>query len=212
MSYDRQDMYEQLPKDFREIFKSLHEDLVWLQCKWDFYTGLFGSLDNTRLLSHIAQTSFKIIEESLRADMTMTICRLRDPSQSRSGNKKFTNLSLETLINASGEIGNARAMLEDFRKVTQPIQTYRNKGVGHNDFNVAITPQSNPLAGIERSQIDKLMKSAWEILNIIYQHYVRDTELGSKVLVQSGADALLYWLRTAQQRQDNIKPAINNIL
>jgi hypothetical protein len=199
--------YDQvLPESIRGIFKSVYEDVVWLQCKWDFYIGLFSSRENTDLLSDLAQTSFKIIEESLRADMTMTICRLGDPSRSTIKGKTFDNLSLETLIERCDKVKNVTSLLQDFRSASKPVRDYRNKGVGHNDLNTSIRPTDNPLPGISRSQIDKTLKLAWQILNVIYQHFVPDTELGAGVRVISGADTLIYWLKLAHEyRNKGIK-------
>ena len=64
---------EKLPEDIKEIFVWLCQDLVSLQDKWRFYTDLFGSEENTSLLSELALSSFRIIEESLRNDMILRI-------------------------------------------------------------------------------------------------------------------------------------------
>lgn len=177
----------------------MYEDVVWLQCKWDFYLGLFGSHENTELLSDLAQTSFKIVEESLRSDMTMAICRLGDPSRSTVKGKTFENLSLDTLIKGCGEVKNTTSLLKDFRSASKPVRDYRNKGIGHNDLNTSIRATDNPLPGISRSQIDKILELAWQILNVIYQNFVPGTGLGSRVLVMSDADTLIYWLKLARK-------------
>jgi len=187
--------YQTLPENIREIFKSVHEDVIWLQCKWDLYLGLFSSEENTDLLSDLAQTSFKVIEESLRSDITMAISRLGDPSRYKIKDKIFTNLSIETIIEKSGTIKNATSLLQDFRSASKSVREHRNKSVGHNDLDTAIRPTDNPLPGIGRSQVDEILRLAWQILNVIYQNFKPDEELGSRVLVSSGADALIYWLK-----------------
>ena len=190
---------EGLPDNIQEIFNSVYWDVVWLQCKWDFYLGLFGSRENTDLLSDLAQTPFKIIEESLRSDMAMAICRLRDPSRSTINGKTFDNLSLETLIERSGKVKDAASLLQDFRSASKSVHDYRNKGVAHNDLSSSIRPTDNPLPGIGRSQIDKILKLSWQILNMVYQNFVSGTELSSRVLVMSSADTLIYWLKLARE-------------
>lgn len=132
----------------------------------------------------------------------MAICRLGDPARSAVKGKKFDNLSLETLIEECGKVNDVTSLLRDFRNASKPVRDYRNKGVGHNDLNTAIRPTDNPLPGIRRSQIDETIKLAWQILNVIYQHFAPGTELGSGVLVSSGADTLIYWLKLAQENRD----------
>jgi hypothetical protein len=199
MTSNSNESYQALPEDLREMFKSIHEDVIWLQCKWDFYLGLFSNEENTAPLSDLAQTSFTIIEESLRADMTMAICRLGDPPESTLRGEKFPNLSLETLIRSCGKVNATTALLEEFREASKSVRQFRNKGIGHNDLNAAIKPKATPLPGIRRDEIDRTLKLAWRIINAIYHHFVPSPELDSTVLVRSGAGTLIYCLKLAQK-------------
>ena len=65
-----------IPDSFQEIFMWLCQDVVMLQSKWIFYLDLFSNPKSASLLSKLASASFQIIEEALRMDMTMSICRL----------------------------------------------------------------------------------------------------------------------------------------
>ena len=87
-----------LPDNIRNIFMRLCQDVYSLRSKWEFYLELFDSKKNAELISELARASFQIIEESLRNDMIMAICRLSDPSQSSPKSKKKDNLSLCTLL------------------------------------------------------------------------------------------------------------------
>jgi Magnesium chelatase, subunit ChlI len=67
-----------LPDDIRDVFMWLCQDMVALYRKWDFYLGLFGKPENHPIISFLPN-AFSVIEESLRTDITMAICRLSDP-------------------------------------------------------------------------------------------------------------------------------------
>jgi len=199
-----------LPEDIREIFMWLCQDVASLQNKWSFYLELFSSQENTALLSDLAQSSFHIIEESLRDDLTMAIYRMSDPSQSRGkDNRRKDNLSLETLALRCGAIDSVTDLLEDFKKACKPVRQYRNKRVGHNDLNTTIKPHDNPLPGIGRSQIDRILELASKILNIVYQNFV-DGELFFASIQIGGADALMYWLKMAKEYQAQKKLALRS--
>jgi len=179
-----------LPEEIREIFMWLCQDVVSLRGKWDFYLGLFSNEENTALLNRLARASFHIIEESLRNDMTMGICRLSDPHKTLGKE----NLSLETLIQRCNPIPNVSTLLKDFQDACAPLRKHRNKRVGHNDLTSTIKPQNNSLPGIGRSDIDRIFRLAGSILNAIYQNYV-DAELFFSPLVIGGADDLIYCLK-----------------
>jgi len=83
-----------LPENIREVFMWLCQDVTSLQSKWSLYLKLFSNQEDTMLLSELALGFFQVIEESLRNDITMAICRLSDPPKSMGKD----NLSLKTLV------------------------------------------------------------------------------------------------------------------
>ena len=185
-----------LPEGIREVFMWLCQDVASLQSKWGFYLGLFSSQGNAALLSDLAQRSFQIIEESLRDDMTMAICRLSDPPQSMSKD----NLSLKALVQQCDNVDSVAVLLKDFLDACEPVRQYRNKRVGHNDLNTRLKPRDNPLPGIGRGQIDRILQLASIILNTIYQRYV-DGELYFAPFQIGGADDLIYWLKMVKEHR-----------
>ena len=187
-----------LPEDIREIFMWLCQDVASLQNKWSFYLGLFSSQENAALLSDLARSSFQIIEESLRDDMTMAISRLSDPPRSKKGKD---NLSLKTLVQQCGRADSVLELLMDFIGACEPVRKYRNKRVGHNDLNTTIKPRDNPLPGVGRGQIDRVLQLASAILNTIYQRFV-DGELIFAPIQIGDADTLIYWLKMAKEHDE----------
>jgi len=203
MSNDAFGYDPKLPDNIREVFMWLCQDVAALRNKWSLYLELFGDKENTELLSELARASFQIIEESLRDDMTMAICRLSDPPQSM----RKDNLSLTTLVHRLGEPDNATELLKDFLEACEPVRQYRNKRVGHNDLNTTIKPQDNPLPGIGRKHIDRIVQLAERILNLVYQRFVNG-ELFFEPAHIGGADALIFWLKMAKEYETTKRNAL----
>jgi hypothetical protein len=128
----------------------------------------------------------------------MSICRLSDPPKSVGKD----NLSLRTLAQLCDKIDGVGELLEDFQNACEPVRKHRNKRVGHNDLNTVIKPRDNPLPGIGRSQIDRILELASKILNVIYQNFV-DEELyfGHSIVSIGGANELIFLLKIAKQYQ-----------
>jgi hypothetical protein len=184
-----------LPEDIREIFMWLCQDVASLQIKWNTYLELFSDQETTDLLSALAQGFFQAIEESLRDDMTMAICRLSDRPRSKGKH----NLSIPTLVQRCRHIERVSDLFKDFVVACEPVRQYRNKRVGHNDLNTTIKPHDNPLPGIGRRQIDTILRLASQILNLVYRHYVGDAELHFKPVQVGDAGALIFWLKMAHE-------------
>lgn len=171
----------------------LCQDVAALQSEWDFYLELYGKEENTALLSELASWSFNIIEESLRNDMTMAICRLCDPSITM----RKENLSLATLVKKCPDIADLDQRLKDFQAVCEPISSWRNKQVGHNDLHTRIHPRENPLPGITKYQIDEIIKQASALLRVVAFRYTGG-ELNFHTISRGGAEDLVFWLKSGQ--------------
>ncbi len=98
-------------------------------------------------------------------------------------------------------------MLKDFLEACKPVRRYRNKRVGHNDLNTTIKPHDNPLPGIGRKHIDRIVQLAEQILNLVYQRFV-DVELFFKPAYIGGADALIFWLKVAKEHEATKRNAL----
>lgn len=184
-----------LPESIRQVFMLLCQDVLQIQIKWRYYLELYSSADNTALLSELAQRFFQVIEESLRHDLTMAICRLSDPPQSMGKD----NLSLQALSQSCGKIDNVAHLVKDFIDACEPIRKYRNKSVGHNDLATVIKPHDNPLPGIGRGQIDAVLRPATKTLDVIFQHFTQEHLFFGPIPDPLGAEDLIYWLKVAKE-------------
>ena len=191
--------YPEIPENIRDIFMQLCQDFVALNNKWDFYLELYSSAETTSLLSKMALASFHLIEEALRADMVLSICRLNDPPQSCGQN----NLSFPFLHQHihNSEVDN---LFTQFETACSPFKTHRNKQVGHNDLNTSIKPHSNPLPNIEKEQIDLVINIASDILNAILKCYVYEG-IGFNFPQIGGGKNLVHWLKIAREYKQKQK-------
>lgn len=182
----------ELPETDREVFGRLCNDLAWLNAKWRLYQDLFSEKENTDLLSNCAPGAFQIIEEALRNDMTMAMCRLSDPSQL--GGKQ--NLSLARVAERFDHVSGLKELREEFNQACKPIQAVRNKRIGHNDLNTVLNPLDNPLPGIGRKNVDAIISLAARILNVLVRS-ITDTQYCFDLRVIGDGSSLLDCLRVA---------------
>jgi hypothetical protein len=147
------------------------------------------------LLNGLAPAAFQLIEESLRVDMTMAVCRLSDPAQSL--NKK-DNLSMETLVQRMAHVPGLHTLWQQFQDECKPVRPHRHKRWGQTDFKTALNPKDNPLPGIGRTQIDRILQLAAAILNTVYCSVV-DGELWFRSRPIGNGRDLVHWLKVAAQ-------------
>jgi hypothetical protein len=190
---------EAIPEEIRVACAQIFQDVAMLHHKWSSYLELFSEPESTSVLSNVAQAFFQAIEESLRNDIVMAICRLSDPSLTLSNE----NLSFATLVAKCGEIPTLDPLLTAFQSAAGSVRLYRNRRVGHNDLNVRIRPHEDPLPGIDRLQIDEILRFAREIMKAIYGHY-GETDHAIQPIHHGGARDLIFWLKTAWELRDRV--------
>jgi hypothetical protein len=188
---------ERIPQEIRDACAQLYLDVATLHHKWRLYLDLFGSEENTTLLSNLAQASFQTIAESLRNDMIMAICRLSDPSQQLGGE----NLSLATLVGRCSKVPNADALLTAFQSAAGAVRLLRNRRIPHNDPNSRIMPHDDPIPGIDRSQMDEILRLASAILKSISAHFC-GTGVGFPAPPIGGGEDLISRLKAAWEKRE----------
>ena len=188
---------ERIPGEIRDACMLLCQDVAMLHHKWSSYLDLFSSQENMDLLSNVAQAFFQTIEESLRNDMLMTIWRLSDPSQTLGRE----NLSLATLVGQCSVVPKIEPLLTAFQSAAGSVRLYRNRRLGHNDLDTRIRPHEDPLPGIDRSQIDEILRLASEVLKAIYRHYC-NADVDFQAFHTGGVKDLIYWLKTAREQHE----------
>jgi hypothetical protein len=179
-----------LPEDIRDIFMWLCQDVASLSRKWRLYLELFGKEENAGLLSDTAGAAFNVIEESVRIDMAMLICRLSDGPGSR-GKENLNFSNLEEFYDTDEEL---KGLIKLFRKACEHIRLHRNKLIGHSDLSTRLKPDENLLPPVGRSDVEEIVERAVETLRHVAMKYA-GPDLSFSTPTIMGADALIWWLR-----------------
>lgn len=183
-----------LPDDTHDTFMWLCQDVARLYQKWDFYLGLFDDKSNCSVMGALP-LAFGIIEESLRADMTMAVCRLSDPAEScQRENLNFR--SLEAFFDHDTEL---TALIDGFAADCASVRLHRNKLVGHSDKSVRLGSEPAMIPEIAKSDIDTILRSAAAILNHVAARYA-GTQFGFAHPGAAGADVLIRWLKKGMEQ------------
>lgn len=191
-----------IPPEIKDILFCLFSEISSLKLEWETYLGLYGEEKITSILSKIGCTVFNVIAESLVNDITMRICRLRDPKQSyKRDNLSFKKVQELTSISGDESFNNKlNNLIKEFDCKSSSIKDIRNRRVSHNDFNTLLHPQENPFLGIYRNQIDTLFQLASDILNTVSSFYhsgLFDTE--HIVVDYGGVESFVDWLTKADK-------------
>lgn len=194
MARDESPSNDKIPAEIRDACADLFDAVVMLHVKWRFYRELFREPEHSRLLSNQTRAFFQIVEESLRSDMLMSICRLSDPSLSFAR----LNLSFAILRGKCADLPKVDNLVTAFQAACGNVRLYRNRYVGHNDLESDINLKEELLPGVGPSQMDEILRLAREILRAIYGHYA-NVDLTFDPVHAGGARELITLLKTAQQ-------------
>jgi hypothetical protein len=194
MCRDQFEFCERIPEKIRGIYRRLCEDVAALQLKWSCYLDLFSSHANAALLSGTSQVCFQVIDESLRNDLIVGICRLSDPSRMLHQD----SISLATLVGLCDDLPRVGHLLTAFHAACGPVRRHRNRQVVHNDFHSTIQPHENLLPDVNRSQVDQLLRLADQVLKAVYRHY-SEGDSNCSLVVSGDAQDLIDWLNLAHR-------------
>jgi hypothetical protein len=109
--------------------------------KWDFYLGLFGKGENFDLIE-VAPLAFQHIEEAVRIDIVMLVCRLGDGLKSY-GDDNLTFSRLEDFYKTNATL---KELVRKYREEdTALFRTHRHKLIAHSDLNSRLNPAQYPI-------------------------------------------------------------------
>lgn len=198
---DDQPRWRDFPESLQEIFEGLWQEAASLHAHWELYLDLYGDPEKIDLLNATVPSVFQLIEESLRATMTVSFGRLTDPS--KTGRKD--NLSLARLVESLPAhcddrfVHSAKQRLVDIQSHCEPITTHRNRRFAHNDLATAINYHENPLPGIGQSRITGALKMIAELMNSVEMYFQNcETAYGHGIQHGTGKD-LIFLLERAME-------------
>jgi hypothetical protein len=187
---------ENMPEPIRVLFVELVGDVVQLHHIWEFMSELFAKPENASLLNEMVPAAGRLIGQALEDSMIMAACRLSD--------KLWTgqdNLTLERLAKACSEIPGLEQLCKDFYTTTSPFRAHRNKRIGHDDLGTAVKPHENPLPGINKSQVEEMLKLASKILKTVHGRYSRAELAVVPPIHVGGAKDLIFWIRKGYEAE-----------
>jgi hypothetical protein len=180
-------------EDIRDDWMKRCQDVAMLHAKWSTYLELFSGPENAALLSGAAPAFFQIVEESLRNDLILSICRLSDPSRTLGGDK----VSLASLVADCGDVPRVHDLLTAFQAACGPVRRYRHRHLGHNDLGAIIRPRADLLPDVGRDAVDEILRLAGGILRAVSRHF-GGGDLDFRPVPAGGAGDLIARLRAAR--------------
>lgn len=180
-------------------FFQLYRKLVELHVVWQQYRQLFGTDNETvQLLNRTAGLFFKIVQDELWASVLLGISRMTDPPKT-GGRKNLTIRSLPDLV-ADPEL---RADLEVLCSAAVEsaafAREHRNKRIAHQDHDYLTDRASNPLSGVSRERVERMLESLRKVLNRLDLHYRDSTVIYEQFVDESGARVLVSKLRKLER-------------
>lgn len=187
-----------MPPEVAEAFAPLWHEVVWLHVTWKEQLALYEDSEVIRLLNRTADHFFYLVQRIMWRDTLLGICRLMDPAET-SGK---SNLSLYRLIDAVPDtelLARCRTRLQQARMNAREVFEWRNRSLAHNDFRTKLRRHPDPLQPVRKSAIAAALAAIADTMNAIDVHYSDHTTAYDHPVLGSGADALLFYLRRAEQ-------------
>ena len=188
---------EQVPDLYRDLLMWLSQDVAMLHHKWRTYLGLFGSKERLDLVTETAPAAFHVLEESLRTDIIMMVCRISDPPM----NGKKRNMSFGALCTLAGQSPRMSKLFAEFIDAVKPVRIVRNRQLGHTDVNTRLLPHDNLLPVISRERIERIADLAAKMLNEVLARHA-DQELAFHTVAYGDVDDLVFWLKQGLEHRD----------
>lgn len=165
-----------LPVSIKDIFEELQNEITWLHGRWMIYRQLFGhSPKRIDLLNKCASVCFGIIQNVLKDEVQLSLCKLTDPTHIG----KQDNLSLKILqerVEILGDqilIASSSKLINEICDKCKPFRTHRHKRLAHFDFKTSMKGDFKLLPGISRQMINEVLTIIQKYMNTIEIHYCK---------------------------------------
>jgi hypothetical protein len=185
--------------DFRNVFKALQNEVVWLHARYLSYKKLYGkSEERIALLNSSASSFFYHLQFILLDDIELFICKLLDPAKYRSN----LNLTLEQLLNLIDDGMEFKAELIKKLHAVQleasELRHKRNKRLSHFDLEISITRKAEFFTKASRNKLECILSHIREFLNIVEYHYFGSNLLYEQFSSTGDAESLVNSLKRSE--------------
>jgi AbiU2 len=177
-----------------ELFKSLQNDVINLHVYWKVYRQLFASNEKRiELLNESGSLVFHLVQHSFINKVTLSICRLTDPKETKTKNGSKQNHTFDQLIHVTAEINHELAeklkpISKNIKKSVESLRKRRNLSIAHGDLLTKLKFEENPLPGISREMIENILDQIRSFMNIYDLYYFENTTFYQDEILPLGAD------------------------
>jgi hypothetical protein len=197
--------FGELPRDLKDAFETLSDDITWTNTYWYIYRQLFRTSENyVDIMNQCAPNFFLIVQQALVDLVILRLFRLGDPVKQK-GRK---NLSLEIICNLvktqeeSGLTGSLRPIVANFKELSNRLKEYRDKKLAHLNLMRACGNGSLELPPVTFKMIEDALSIVYKFMNKINGHYRNSTTVYSEtLLVGDGNDVVSCLLESLRYRE-----------
>lgn len=197
----RSEYISSMGQELGASFYELYRKLVELHVLWQQYRQLFGSDPETvHLLNRTSGLFFKIVQDELWDSVLLGVSRMTDPPAT--GKKKnLTIQSLPPLISNTELQGEVQNLCDKALAAAEFAREHRNKRIAHQDDDYLSNRNSDPLSGISRALVEKMLAALRAVLNRLDLHFRDNTVMYEDFVDESGARLLVHKLRKLERLQ-----------
>ena len=190
-----------LGKSLGEVHHAVWNDLAGLHVKWGQFSALFGETpERVDILNSAAPLFFRIVQDVLWDDTLLHIARLTDAPKIGSR----TNLSIRCypeLITEPGNRARIEALVDTAIQASVFARDWRNRRIAHNDFQLMVNQQTQPLAVASRLSVKGALAAIAEVFNEVERSYFNSETAFDGMYEPGDAAAMLYVLREGLEAQ-----------
>ena len=160
-----------LGEDFGSIYNALYNECVWVNLKWQKYTGLFGTSEKRlEILNRTAPTFFGVVQGALWDDTLLHLCRLSDPPKSM-GKDNLTIQLLPPYITDESFRNEISTLINEAIDVTSFARDWRNRLIAHKDLTLKLDKAIIPLKSASRLKVKQAIQATCKVINEISLKY-----------------------------------------
>ena len=144
-----------------ELWIIIKREITGIQLLWEAVDGLYFRPQGKGLatLGQDAPLFFRLMQTAFMESLLMRVSRLMDPANSSRREGDRPNLSLKRLVEKDSRVGLDEEAIRDIWDGSS-LKNVRDKFVGHNDLNRALTEEHKLNIPLETVDIDALQALA----------------------------------------------------
>lgn len=152
------------------------------------------------MLNSVAGFFFGLTQDVLWEDTLLHLARLTDRAESMN-KPNLTLKRLPGLILEPQLAADVQSLVEAAESSCAVARDWRNRHLAHRDLDLALRIGATSLPEVSREQVQKTLNAVGAVLNRISVHYFGSETAFGHFIVQSDAEALVYYLEVAVQAE-----------